>query len=357
MPAFTKLNSNEIFGSIFNMIISQEVMADNIKGVFGQLSDEGRVDGSLYGDQKLYYATDVLASKAWGNDAEATNLLQVHRPKDPKCQTIVLDVFRQISLTVDNYLSKRAWSTEGAFAAFNSVMLGWIRETKRIYDATLYNTYIGTAVGKSKINTIEVKDDGATYPTLGQGIGEVLADLFVELHKPGRDYNDYAFMRSYDDEDLKVVWNSKYVNKVKKIDLPALFHKEGLIEKFEENILPPSYFGTVNTVEKKKLTADASTRFLYETELNEVDYFPGDLVPTGTTIATETAIKIPTYQEDADIICKVMHKRSVPFMSAFEVGTSFFNAKALNENHYLTWGHNTLEYLMDKPMLVVKRVD
>lgn len=356
MPKFTgKLNSNEIFASIYNMIISQEVMADNIKGVFGKLVSEGRVDGSLYGDSKLFYATDVLKTKAWGADKEATNLLEINRPKDPECQAIVLDVFRIIPVTVDNYLSKRAWGTEGAFASFNSVTLGWLRETKRIYDATLYNTYIGTAVGESKINTIEVKDDGQTYPTLGQGIGEVLADLMVDLTQPTRKYNDYGFMRSYDESDIKVVWNSKYVNKVKKIDLPALFHKEGLIEKFEEDVLPPNQFGVDNTIAKK--TADAQTRFAYETEVAGKDYFPGEEVPVGTVIANDTEILIPTYQEDANVIAKVMHRRSVPFMSAFEVGTSFFNARSLTENHYLIWGHNSLEYLKDKPMLVMKRVD
>lgn len=358
MAKFTgKLNGNEIFASIYNMIISQEVMADNIKGVFGKLVSEGRVDGSLYGDKKIYYATDILATNAWGNDAEATNLLQINRPEDPECQEIVLDVFRQIPVTIDNYLSKRAWSTEGAFTTFNSVNLGWLRETKRVYDATLYNSYIGTAKGASNINTINVKDDGQAYPTLGQGIGEVVADLMIELSKPCRDYNDYKFMRSYDESDIKIVWNSKYVNKVKKIDLPALFHKEGLIEKFEEDVLPPSFFGTLNTVAAKKLTADANTRFAAETKIDTKDYFPGEKVPVGTTIATETEIKIPTYQEDSNIIAKVMHRRSVPFMSAFEVGTSFFNARSLTENHYLTWGHNTLEYLMDKPMLVIQRVD
>lgn len=358
MAKFTgKLNANEIFASIYNMIISQEVMADNIKGVFGKLVSEGRVDGSLYGDKKLYYATDILATKAWGNDAEATNLLEINRPKDPECQEIVLDVFRQIPITIDNYLSKRAWGTEGAFAAFNSVTLGWLRETKRVYDATLYNSYIGTAKGASKINTIDVKDDGQAYPTLGQGIGEVVADLMIDLSQPTRKYNDYNFMRSYDEADIKIVWNSKYVNKVKKIDLPALFHKEGLIEKFEEDVLPPSFFGTLNTVAAKKLTADANTRFAVETEISGQDYFPGEEVPVGTVIATESEIVIPTYQEDSNIIAKVMHRRSVPFMSAFEVGTSFFNARSLTENHYLTWGHNKLEYLMDKPMLVIQRVD
>ena len=103
-----QLRSNEIFASMFNMIISQEVFADNIKGTFSSLVDKARVDGSLYGDTKLYYSTDVLKSAPWGNDAEATNLLALHRPPAPDVQAIHLDIFRQIALTVDNYLTKRA---------------------------------------------------------------------------------------------------------------------------------------------------------------------------------------------------------------------------------------------------------
>ena len=107
--AFTgTLNQNEIFSALYNMIISQEVFADNIAGAGSSLVDKARVDGGLYGDQKLFYATDVLKSVAWGNDAEAENLLDLHRPAAPEVQAIVLDQFRQISLTVDNYLGKRA---------------------------------------------------------------------------------------------------------------------------------------------------------------------------------------------------------------------------------------------------------
>ena len=124
MSAFTgQLRSNEIFAALYNMIISQQVFADNLADNY-TLVDKARVDGGLYGDTKLYYATDVLKSAPWGNDAEATNLLALHRPEAPECQAIVLDQFRQICLTVDNYLSKRAWSTEGAFNEFNSVMMG-----------------------------------------------------------------------------------------------------------------------------------------------------------------------------------------------------------------------------------------
>ena len=136
MPKFTgKLKSNAIFAALYNMIISQQVFADNIAGTNSALVEMSRVNGGLYGDTKLYYASDALKSSAWGNDAEAENLLALHRPKAPECQAITIDTYRQISLTVDNYLTKQAWATEGAFSQFNSVMLGWIGETKRIYDA------------------------------------------------------------------------------------------------------------------------------------------------------------------------------------------------------------------------------
>lgn len=352
MGKFTgKLNSNLIFAALFNMIISQQVYADNIKGTFSKQVDEAKVDGTLYGDTKLYYATDVLKSTAWGNDAEATNLLALHRPPAPEVQEITIDTFRQISLTIDNYLTKQAWSTEGAFSDFNSVMLGWIRETKRVYDATTYNAYLGTAVADTqKIKELIVNQND--YPTLGQGIGEVIADLFIDLEDATRDYNDYGFLRSYNEDELKIVWNSKYVNKVKKIDLPVLFHKDGLIQKFETDVLPKRYFGTVNGVEKT--TADASTRSLVEQDVGEKHYFAGDLIKAGTTLVSGGAVIVQSYQEDANIIAKVLHRNSIPYMSAFEVATSFFNAKSLTENHYLTFGHNTLEYLKDKPLITLK---
>lgn len=59
-----KLSPNEIMASVFNMVISQEVYADNIKGTKSSLVDAARVDGSLFGDTKLYYSSDVLRSYA-----------------------------------------------------------------------------------------------------------------------------------------------------------------------------------------------------------------------------------------------------------------------------------------------------
>lgn len=354
-----QLRSNEIFGSIYNMIISQQVFADNIAGTYGELADRFRVDGSLYGDTKLYYSTDVLQSAPWGNDAEAKNLLNIYRPKDPSCQAVTLDIFRQISLTVDNYLSKRAWSTEGAFSEFNSVMLGWIRDTKRVYDATLINSYVGTietSVGaqEQSITFPEVTGDlEATNRLEGQTIAEKVANLLVQLRDVSRDFNDYGYLRSYRPDDLIVVWNSDFYNKILKIDLPTIFHKDGLVDKLEDYYLPSRYFGTVNKSGGTVPASNTTIRSLIETdyEVSEVTYhvFPGDLLPASATYEANT-----TYKNDDTIICKIMHKTSVPFMSAFEVGTSFFNAKSLTENHYLTWGHNTLQYLQNYPMITLR---
>lgn len=357
MPtAFTgQLRPNEIFGALYNMIISQQVFADNIKGTYSQLVDRFRVDGSMYGDTKLYYATDALQSVEWLDDEEAKNLLELHRPEAPKCQKITISNFRQIRLTVDNYLTKRAWSTEGAFSSFNSVMLGWIRDTKKIYDATLMNSFVGTTetdIGEQKmtITAVEGQNDALT-------VAVALADLLVALKDVSRDYNDYGYIRSYDEKDLIVVFNAKLWNQLRKADLPTVFHKEGLLDEFEKIVLPARYFGTKVGDEHTQATVDAGSLQTYRTlvegdftgtSTGKVHLFPGDVIPEGATYYQDEA-----YMEDDTIAFKVIHKNSVPFMSAFEVGTSFFNPRSLTTNHYLTFGHNTLERLVDKPFITV----
>lgn len=369
-----QLNSNEIFGAIFNMIISQEVFADNIKDTKSSLVDTARVDGSLYGDTKLYYSTDVLKSTKWGNDAEATNLLQLHRPDSPASQAITLDVFRQISLTVDDYMSKRAFSTEGAFSSFNSVMQNWIADTKRVYDSTTYNAFIGTVTttkGKqSVVLSLPTDTNKETENRLqAQTIAQKLADIIVDLEDVTRDYNDYGYLRSYSADDFMYVWNSAWVNKITKLDLPTIFHKD-FIDKFAEYTLPSRYFGKV--LDKTTTTADGLTiRALEECDVKLVEAytdktgkaykagdsfhcFAGDIIPSKVVIANNTSIIVPAYKEDGNVIFKIVHKRSVPYMSAFEVATSFFNAKSLTENRYLTFGRNTLEYLYNYPLVTVE---
>ena len=378
--AFTgTLNQNEIFAALYNMIISQQVFADNIYDTKSTLADMSRVDGTLYGDTKLYYSTDVLKSFEWTNDAEAQNLLKLHRPEAPECQAITIDQFRMIPITVDNYLTKRGFSTEGAFSQFNSQMLGWMRDTKKVYDATMFNAFVGThtaglasdgtGAAQNKLIAIPAEPESIDdYNTesynriVAQTIAEEMANLIVDLEDVSRAYNDYGNLRSYNANDLVFVWNAEWVNKIKKLDLPTIFHKDGLIDKFAQHTLPARYFGNVNATGGTTPASNLTVRSLIEKDYNTVEpnqvgydakkhIFPGDLLPGNTRYEANE-----TYGEDPTIVFKVYHKNSIPFMTAFETGTEFFNPRSLTNTHYLIWGYNALESLKNYPFITAKAV-
>ena len=361
MPLFTgALNANEIFSSIYNMIISQQVNTANIKDGYSSLVNKARVDGGLYGDTKLYYDTDVLKSHPWGGDAEATNLLSLDRPEDPECQSIVLSVFRQIRVTIDNYLSKRAWASEGAFAQFNSVTLGWLRDTKKVYDLTTYNTFLGTHkstvqadenITLSTITTpVSTADEEAEARLRAQKIGKSLADLMIKMKDVSRDFNDYGHLKSYDEAEVTIIFNSNYLTELTHLDLPTIFHKEGIITKLDQETLPSRYFGDVLTA-SKTVGANDNVRATYERDIvvsgTTYHLYAGDKYPAGAVVAAGEG-----YDVNDKIIAKVVTELP-PYMSAFEVGTSFFNPRSLTENHYLTFGHNALEHLYAKPFVTV----
>lgn len=358
------LNPNEIYSALFNMIISQEVF-DRI-GDSNELVDQAKVDGTLYGDTKLYYAADVIASSEWGNDAEAANLLNLDRPAAPECQSIVLNKFRQIRLTLDDYLSKRAWSDAAAFGQFNSLMEGMVGKTKRIYDVTLYNAFVGTDAVSAQTREVEVLTTDAPE-TEAKKIAKEIADLMVEMKTVSRDFNEYSHITKFGEDEIKVIWNSEFLNKINKIDLPAIFHKEGLMDKFGENVLPSIYFGDICSaadvgqglvLEGNKVNSGAglpAIRAKVEKTVGSAHYFPGEIVADGTTVGgSSAAFKYDeVYKQTDDVIAKVYVKLP-PYMSAFEVGTSFFNPRSLTTNRYLTFGHNTLEHLKAYPCVTIK---
>ncbi len=345
------LNSNEILAAIYNMIISQQVFADNINGD-DDLVNSNRADGTLFGDTKLYYATDALKSSEWGNYAEAESLLKIEKPASPECQALVLDQFRQIQLTTDNYLTKRAWADEGAFTSFNGIMKGWIRDTKKVYDATTFNCYFGTVVTKEgkqfkEIDLSSITETGEAKNRLrAQTIARDISRLLKKVSDYSRDYNDYGNLRRYSKDELTIVWNSKYVDEITKIDLPMLYHKD--ILSFSKE-LEERYFGDVLETAG---TSDGTVRSMVEQIVTDgttpIHVFAADLIPNGYTYEAYKA-----YKENPNVICKIYKQGAIPFMSAFEVATSFFNPKSLTETNYLTWGHNTLDYLKNYPLITV----
>ena len=389
------LNTNSIYASLFNMVIAEQTFADNISGRNSKLVAEAKAEVGLYGDSKNLWSTDVLSSHAFGADSEATNLLALDRGPAPKGQRIVINVFRQIRLTTDQYLSKQAWMSEGAFGQFISVMKGWITETKKVYDETTYNAFVGTHISTADVNTltVDLRSASSGQPLYGLNgnekaemtgklIAQNLADLIDDLGDVSRKYNSYKFLRSYSEDKIKVIWNKKYLNQIRKVDTPTIFHREGLVDKLGEYSLPSRYFGTVITSTNKSTyaastpttgkpidsdddtyvpgvgNANGTIRTLYEVDVtvSAVNYhlFAGDEIPAGATIKAGGTFELGTvYIEDNTVICKVITKLP-PYMSAFEVGTSFFNARSLTTNEYLTFGHNTLEAILDSAYVTVK---
>lgn len=239
-------------------------------------------------------------------------------------------------------------------------MMGWIADTRRIIDSTTYNCFIGTnETGNEDNDEIPgYKQERTITAVEGQNdaltIAVDLANLLVDLKDVSRDYNDYGFIRSYDESDLIVVFNAKLWNQLKKADLPVIFHKEGLLDEFEKVVLPARYFGTLipgATHAYTEVPNDGATYRalveLYDEDGNH--YFAGDALKADTRVYADEM-----YKEDETIAYKVIHKRSAPYMSAFSVSTSFFNAKNLSTNYYLTFGRNKLEHLKNFPFITAR---
>lgn len=396
MANFTgQLRTNSVFSALYNMILGQVVFADNFQK-HQTLVEQSKESAGLFGDQKLFYAAQVLDSEVWrGHDTEAADLLNVKRPAAPACQALVIDNFRMVWVSTDEYLSKRAWSTESAFADFTSVIIDMISQAKKIHEGTLYNTFIGTdetSVG-AQSRSVDLRSASSGQPLYGltglekyrmKGtlIAEHLADLLVEMGDYSKNFNDYQYLRSYADENIKVVWNAKFANELRKVDMPTIFHKENLVDKFEQEVLPERYFGiTITSSNISNYSASTPTtgkpidsddgaytpgvgnangkvcsRVERTVTVGGTDYhvLPGDELPAGATVGASKDFDLgEAFIPDPTIICKVMVKLP-PMLTAFETSTSFYNPRGLMTNRYLIWGYSTLEHLKNYPMITIR---
>lgn len=352
-----QLNANEIYKSIYNMIISQQIFADRINE--GEdLVDLAKVDGGLYGDTKLYYSVDALESKVWTGDDEAKNLLAINRAKDPKVQAITLDVFRYIPLTLDDYLSKRAWSDEGTFGEFNSIMGGMLAKTKYIYDTTHYNAFLGTSADTDHTISINTEANGTTPEAEVKTISNALSNLVDKLTDVSKKFNNYEQYTKFRRDQITVIWNTAWLNRFRDVDMPAIFHKDSLFTKVvNQKYLPAKYWGSIVT-EAETLPTEGVYRAITEDTINGTHYFGGDIVPGGTAVAANQVYLSDCDDDevifDSDSIALVLVKLP-PHMSAFQQGTEFFNPISLTRNRYLIWGENTLQFLDGYPYIYLKK--
>lgn len=350
-----QLNVNAIQSALYNMIISQDIIGGSIRANYN-LVDKAKEEAGLYGDTKLYIDTPNLTPVVWTQDSEdAVNLLALDRPGAPKTQALTIDKFFQVRLTKDAYLSKQAFGTEGAFIAYQSVLESRLPKGKEVHLNKLYNTFIGTTEGDATINEFEINTAAGNNST-GENIAYSMANLIDDMKDYSTDYTKNGFERAFGEDEIKIVWNNKYVNAVKKIDLPSVFHDEALQSTFTGDVLPARYFGDITTSDVASGDNDGTYRAshdLYYTVTEggkEVTKYiaAGDKIPTAYGAITAG----DAYTVNDKIICKVFTKLP-PVLEAFSVGTDFFNAKNLSTNMYLTYGFNTFELLDSEACVTV----
>lgn len=349
-----KLNQNKIYKIFTNMVLKIYVNGDIIKNTNAELLNDIKESVGLGGDKIKIRDFDVLPRRAWLMDAESVNLTKNYRLQHEKEFDINIDQYSFFALTTDSYLSRAAWLSDRSFAEFQSALLNCIKSSKECFESTDYLAFVGTAKGLGSVKEISVTNDGM----LAQRMSEGLANLWVELKRPTTKFNGYGYRRSYKDSDIKVMWNSAYMNSITNISLPVLFSTpEGLKAKFSQYVYSPDFFGTRNTIAKK--TADENTRYAVGvtdnigTE-NEVIHLAGDHVEVGKAIANATDILIPTYQADPTIACQVLVDNPVPYFDQFEIANDFANPASLNTTHRLIYAHNTLEVVPSRPIVTVK---
>ena len=302
-----------------------------------------------------------------------------------------MGVYKMISITIDQYLSKQAFMGEGTFAEYTSFLTGSLRKIKRVYDRSLINNKIGTLKPSTPRCDITITTPkGATLEETNrleaQTVASELVVLKADLEDNSRDFNALGYLRSYSADELIAVWNVKAHAKITKLDLPTIFHKDiDAKGGFREYDLPEKWFGepaiddlTLPEAAPTNVTnrilvsgwydvvSDATITLVHKPTTNTVFLWAGDAVPfkgqkytdnVRKVDVTVTATTLPSeyyYTVDPTIAFVLVHASALPFMSGFETGTEFWNARSLTSNHYLIFGHNNLEFLEEYPRIRVK---
>lgn len=386
-----RLNQNIITKALFNMIISQQVFDSKVAST--ELADRFRVDGTLFGDTKMYHSFDIGSPEDWLNDAEAPNLLQLNRNKSGITQTITMGIYKMIYITIDRYLSKQAFMNDGTFSEYTGFLTGSLRKIKKVYDRSLINIELGTLTPSTERCDIAiVAPKGATIEETNrleaQKIASELVVLKADLEDNSRDFNALNYLRSYDANELMAIWNVKKHAKITKLDLPTIFHKDIDFDGgFKEYDLPEKWFGnkaTTNLTLPTSKPTEVINRILvsgwYDVSKTTVSLvqkpsptavflWAGDEVPyTGqvykdnargvqVTVVSTTLPKDYYYVVDDSIAFVLVHASALPFMSGFNVGTEFWNARSLTSTNYLIFGHNNLEFLEEYPRIKVRVIE
>lgn len=364
IPWNGQLNSNAIYATLFNHVISQYTFPDLVAGgspMFRPVNSS-RVDGTMYGDTKTYISTNLLPVSDWIGDGEAANELAIARQKDITIQSVTLNVFKKIMITTGGPTSKQAFMDEGGFASFQSVLLSTLKDTRDVYDACTFNAYVGTHKSAKAAQNVSIDVTTAVGAATGsekailrvQAMIKGLMGVQTNLEYLNTDMsNQYGYERVLNYDDLVVLWNQDYLNEILSVDA-VNYHQlnDGLFKHLGEYRLPAFCFGDTNAA-KKTGADDGTVRAQEELSLTGTD---GKTYEVRATMPVPKVCEAPagkSYTPNAKVICKIYKKGAVPYMSGFETMTDKNFKSALCDTHRLIFGRNTLEALGESPFITV----
>lgn len=355
--AFNKtLNTNELYESLANMIINQEVFSNNIGNVNNSLLNAAMEDVGQYGDTKLFYNVDCLSSSPWLGLEEAANLLDTDLGPDPVVESFTISNMRQIRLTTLGFLSKRAFSNEGVYSQFNDVLKQSITDTKNVSMNAEYNAFIGTAgsgihpdtgnaYGKKVLASLSADVPDAL------AIAKTVADIIAQLTDPSRQWNDLGFMRSYKKEDIVIVWSSRWANIITAENAPVIFQKIENLFDFKY-VLPESYFGDIDdsggiTTGVERAMIEKTFTDADDPENKKYHVFAGELIPANCDYSGNEV-----YTPNDFYVCKIFVKLP-PVLTSLGQMTEFFNPRSLSKNYYYTYAYSDFKTLLGYPCITV----
>ena len=374
-----RLNANTCYSSLFNFIRLVGVLGAKLE-IDDSNANRYRMEGGRYEDTLQWISCDVLTSKVF--DPTDMNILSPEQSVVPAYKTITVDQARQIGLYTPTYfLSSQAFQSANYFDEFTALAQSMIQKTKKLYDQRLVDVYLGTtvsAVGKQS-QTVTLSGSDAQADTLA--IAEKVSNILFDMADTTRSYNDRQYMSAFGKDAVDIFWNTSYYSKMMKVGLPVTFNKDGVLENGK--VLPARYFGTPITTSNyssysaatptagKPIDSDDGTyvpgsnnangtlRALAEQDITvsgtTTHVFPGDELPAGAVVYASSAVQIPCYIEDAKVICKIIGKDAVKFISAIEVSTEFYNPKNHSRQNWLTYMYGGPDRLPEETFTTLKQ--
>lgn len=292
---------NKFIGTMSNLVGIVQTADTLEEGTIGQIIRACEDVSIPNGDGKMILSTDVLAVE----DLPTTSTLLTSKVPTIKEQYIKVDNYKVVQMTINRYLMRGAFLSEGSMSGFIAYLYHMMRKTKEIY---LYNLIVGmydnyTPTLATQTKTVDLIDVSAAAiandPTKlraaqtenSNRVYKALINTLIAMGVPTKAFNDLELTEIIDKKSLMLIENAYFGTEMLVDTIASLLNSYKITDALkwgETIVLPPESFKTANQ-------------------------------------------KV--------IIGWLAHKKKIQFGYFYNVSTSFFDASTLNLNNWLHFSY------------------